>query len=399
VNTSAGADGTHHQPVTACTSCDIFKQEKGLFSHLRSLSTNKYVTDPCSVPIRLRCDTPWVVVRSPSKRKCDSPIAAVAGKVPIEAVLGSAALPIEAVSSPLPKKARRRTLSPESATAVTPPPKTSSAENSLAFNSYLLDQIEIQSQALEALGVKNESLTMANNSLIDENDWLHTTKADLIKICMEVEESKGAHVRQVADLKLLLTTKMEDFAKELAAVKAKHNADTDRDVNFWLAEVQTEKHMVAQLKAELEAVPMTGIPPPESIEDIASCIEQIVNCTTKRGTHLGTKIKIVCESVLTSVFDGRCLSYLLGRTLRPIQGKNPYRRAIEIAKIIDLSGSLINLSAYHSLRMGMEGDVNGKVERNGGWLASKYNVMKCMKSINKTIQIYYYAVTITPRGK
>jgi hypothetical protein len=162
----------------------------------------------------------------------------------------------------------------------------------LAFTSYLLDQIEIQSQALEALGVKNESLTMANGSLIDKNDWLHTTRADLIKICMEVEESKGAHVRQVADLKFLLTTKMEDFAKEFAAIKAKHSADTDLDVNFWLAEVQTEKHIVAKLKAELEAVPMTGIPPPESIEDIASCIEQIVNCTRKRGTHLGTKSRL-----------------------------------------------------------------------------------------------------------
>jgi hypothetical protein len=87
-----------------------------------------------------------------------------------------------------------------------------------------------------------------------------------------------------------------------------------------------------------------------------------------------------------SNFDGRCLSYLLDLTLHLIQGKHPYCRAIEIAKIIDLSGSLINLSAYYSLRKGMEGDVNGKVERNGGWLASKYNVMKCMKSIKTAAQ-------------
>jgi hypothetical protein len=180
---------------------------------------------------------------------------------------------------------------------------------------------------------------------------------------------------------------MEDFATEFAVVKAKLNADNVRDVNFWLAEVQAEKTIVAKLKAELEAVPMTGIPPPESLDDIAACIEKIVNCTTKRGTHLETKVKIICESVLTSVFDGRCLSYLLGRTLRPIQGKNPYRRAIEIAKIIDLSGSLINLSAYHSLRKGMEGDMNGKVERNGGWLASKYHVMKCMTSVETAAQV------------
>jgi hypothetical protein len=91
---------------------------------------------------------------------------------------------------------------------------------------------------------------------------------------------------------------------------------------------------------------MTGIPVPESINDLAASIKQIINCTTKKATHLATKVKIFCVSFLTSVFDGHYLSYLLGRTLRPIQGKNPYRHAIEIAKIIDLSGSLVNLGGY-----------------------------------------------------
>jgi hypothetical protein len=57
---------------------------------------------------------------------------------------------------------------------------------------------------------------------------------------------------------------------------------------------------------------------------------------------------------------------------RPIQCENPYCHVI-----IDLSGSLLNLSGYDALRKGMEGDNDGKVERNGGWLASKYHVMCC----------------------
>jgi hypothetical protein len=59
-----------------------------------------------------------------------------------------------------------------------------------------------------------------------------------------------------------------------------------------------------------------------------------------------------------------------------IQCENPYSRTLQIAKIINLSGSLLNLSGYDALRKGMEGDNGGKVERNGRWLASKYHVTK-----------------------
>jgi hypothetical protein len=118
-------------------------------------------------------------------------------------------------------------------------------------------------------------LTTANDSLIDENDWLHTTRNHLVKLYMEVESSKGVHVRQVTALKLL-PTKVADFTAEFAAVKAKLNNNKERDVNFWLAKVQAEKTIVAKLKAELEAMTMTKIPFPESIDDLAASIEQII---------------------------------------------------------------------------------------------------------------------------
>jgi hypothetical protein len=396
VNTGAG--GLTCQQVTTCTPCQLFQQEKALTTRLRNLASNKHcAVIISSVPIRFRCDTPWALVPASccdKKRKSEVATSEAASE-PIS--------PLEAAPS-TPKRARTTRTAPvdeqESPSPIVPdpmfgpkvspptvgesaPPPDPAGE----FTKYLLNRIDIQSQELESLGLKNETLTLANDSLIDENDWLHTTRADLVKMCMEVEDSKGVHVRQVKDLKLLLTTKVAGFMEEFAAVKTELNADKERNMNFWLSEVQAEKTMVAKLKAELEAFTMTGIPVPESIDDLAASIEQIVNCTTKKGTHLATKVKIICESVLTSVFDGRCLAYLMGRTLRPIQGKNPYRRAIEIAKIIDLSGSLINLSGYNALRKGVEGDADGKVERNGGWLASKYHVMKCMKAVETAAQV------------
>jgi hypothetical protein len=38
------------------------------------------------------------------------------------------------------------------------------------------------------------------------------------------------------------------------------------------------------------------------------------------------------------------------------------------------------------LRKGVEGDAAGKVERNGGWLASKDHVMKCMTAVEIAAQ-------------
>ncbi len=107
-----------------------------------------------------------------------------------------------------------------------------------------------------------------------------------------------------------------------------------------------------------------------------------MDCTTSKGTHLKTKVNIICESVLSDVYDGQCLSYLVSRTTDPdVQRKNPYQRAMQIAKIIDLSGSVINLSGYDALRKGMEADAAGKIERNGGWLVSKYHVMQAMTKV------------------
>jgi hypothetical protein len=192
--------------------------------------------------------------------------------------------------------------------------------------------------------------------------------------------------KQVNNLKELLTQNVASLTTEFAYVKSGLIDQSKRDAHYRIAELQIEKKCVVQLKADLEDATVTGIPIPESIDDLASSIEQIINSTTKKGTHLATKVKIISECILTTVFDRKCLSYLMDRTFRRIQGENPYRHAIEIAKIIDLSGSLINLSGYDTLRKGMEGDTDGKVERNGGWLSSKYHVMKSMAAVESAAQ-------------
>jgi hypothetical protein len=201
-----------------------------------------------------------------------------------------------------------------------------------------LNHVLTQTQAIKDLGSKNKTLTAKNLELLEANDWLHSTRTGVVRMCWDIiEKKKLESQRQVTNLKELLTRP----ALEKASLVTQSKQDAQFR-HYCLAKLQIEKNLVVKLKADLEAATMTGIPIPESIDDLAASIEQIINCTTKKGTHLATKVKIICESILTTVFDRKCLSYLVDRTFRRIQGENPYQRAIEIAKIIDLSGSLIN---------------------------------------------------------
>jgi hypothetical protein len=98
-------------------------------------------------------------------------------------------------------------------------------------------------------------------------------------------------------------------------------------------DMNAEKAQVASLQMNLQAMNLAHIPVPGSLDDIASTIEHIVNCTAKKGTHLSTtKVQIICETVLEQCFDGACRAYLMDRTCCPIQCENPYRRAFRLLR-------------------------------------------------------------------
>jgi hypothetical protein len=80
-------------------------------------------------------------------------------------------------------------------------------------------------------------------------------------------------------------------------------------------------------------------------------------------------------------------TYLLHKAHGPVQRKNPYQSAMQSAKIIDLnSGSLLNLLGYVALRKGVEANGGVKISRCGGWLLSKYHVMKAMTAVSTAAQ-------------
>jgi hypothetical protein len=178
INTAAGGnDSTCSPRVTTCSPCEFFRQEKDLRSHLRVLPSNKNTTQPSNVPVRHHCDTPWSVV---NKQKPEIPSAAALPKVDLSSPNKKARL----TDSPMNAPAVAAYPSPGSASTFCPPCVSSSPPTDISdsFTAYLLNRVATQTQALNDLGAKNETLTDKDPELLEANDWLHSTKTGAIHV-------------------------------------------------------------------------------------------------------------------------------------------------------------------------------------------------------------------------
>jgi hypothetical protein len=186
--------------------------------------------------------------------------------------------------------------SPPAAATVAPP------QFSQAFPDYLVNRVEIQTIKLKELGTANKGLT-------DDNNFLTGTNKEISALNKDIARQLRASKKQVDRLKGKLTRKVSQFELLLLGKQVEKQSLLD-DVN-------AEKTQVASLQIDLQAMNLARIPTPESLDNIASPIEHIMNCTAKKGTHLSTKVQIICETVLEQCFDGACRAYLMDRTRHP----------------------------------------------------------------------------------
>jgi hypothetical protein len=85
---------------------------------------------------------------------------------------------------------------------------------------YLLGVITTQTEAIKELGTKNGTLIAEKLQLIEENDRLHTSRADPIQMCREFDKKKLESQTQVSHLKELLTSNVASLTTKFAMVKA-----------------------------------------------------------------------------------------------------------------------------------------------------------------------------------
>jgi hypothetical protein len=319
--------------VTCCAPCGRFKAEKALTPRLSKLKSNREAVRA------YRCDTLW--------KYSDTP---------------SVSTYVSTQSSDEEHPRKRRLVSPAESPAatphqavVTPPPDVKNKRKPKSKTALDLELEQVCDDLKVRLRLKDEDLVEAQRERqVAESDWTRMQikyKADH-KSCTD---QLVRHEELVVELKQRLQVAEAQQIAD-AAYLASLEADAARD----------------------------HLPVPQNATEIPYCLEYMVDCASTKGAHLPSRVKTLCENVWSKeVYNGECQTYLLDKAKGIIQRENPYRRAIEIAKVIDLSGSVMNLSGYDNLRRGMEADENGKIDRMGGWLTSTYQVKKAMKKVEE----------------
>jgi hypothetical protein len=185
-------------------------------------------------------------------------------------------------------------------------------------------------------------------TLQDRNHFLNETTTGLEKLVWQVRFQLDKSHKQVTYLKRVIQKKVSAL-KISPDLQAASNAATETlkaqltDVQFGLtafqgqqlAELCIEKNLVASLKTELATAYVSSIPLPQTLDDLAANVKQLVTCTSKPGCHLITKVKVICELMLSTIFDVKCQTYLLRKASGLVKTKNPYQSAMQIAKVIE----------------------------------------------------------------
>jgi hypothetical protein len=343
INTSGGT--AWNDTVPCCAPCGRFKAEKGLYCRLIKLQSNR---DSVRA---YQCDTFW---QASSERNSN----AVTTSTP------ESYEPI--VESERPRK-ERRTLEPPVSPLrfqVTPSPVKNTRRSRQAIKKRK-SKLPADSDG-EELQSLCDDLQVRLKLSSDELAKTEKEKKQSVHNCTLLQHHCDEEKRKATDQFFLHEQLVSELKQRLLDVAASAEGLRKADASY------------------IETLEAGHLPIPQNVEEMSHCLESIVDRAAKKGTHLESRVKTLCETVWSNqVFNGECATYLLDKATGIIQRENPYRRAIEIAKVIDLSGSVLNLSGYDTLRLGMEADENGRVKRMGGYLTSKYQVRKAMSLIEE----------------
>jgi hypothetical protein len=104
----------------------------------------------------------------------------------------------------------------------------------------------------------------------------------------------------------------------------------------------------------------------------ASKLEDYMKQEMTQDVNQKYLVEKLVDVVQEEAYGGLRGKFLLWDFCLKIQATNPYRNAMELARVIHLGSGQLNLSGFELLRKGIEGDVNGRVRYEGGWLITKY---------------------------
>jgi chromosome segregation ATPase len=164
----------------------------------------------------------------------------------------------------------------------------------------------LKEDAVESLSRTNQSLEQEVQALQTRNGFLNETNTSLELLVWQVRFELDQSKKQATYLKRVITKKVDALKVAVELQKASDAANVTVKAELAgvksslkdfqaqrLAELCIEKHAVASLKTELATAYVSRIPLPETLDELATSVEQLVSCTSKQGCHLGTKVKVI----------------------------------------------------------------------------------------------------------
>jgi hypothetical protein len=119
-------------------------------------------------------------------------------------------------------------------------------------------------------------------------------------------------------------------------------------------------------------------------------VSNLEDCTMQhmsRGVNRKYLAEKLADVVREEAYGGLCGEYLSSTYCVEIQATNPYRNAMEVARVMDLGSGQLNISGFELLRKGIEGDENGRVKYGGGWLTTKYYLQQANTKVHSAAQL------------
>ncbi len=134
-----------------------------------------------------------------------------------------------------------------------------------------------------------------------------------------------------------------------------------------LAEVLEEKRRIRK-----QVLALASSQARASSSTFVSNLEDCTKQQMSRGVNRKYLAEKLADVVREEAYGGLCGEYLSSSYCVEIQATNPYRNAMEVARVMDLGSGQLNMSGFELLREGSEGDETGRVKYGCGWVTTKY---------------------------
>jgi hypothetical protein len=184
--------------------------------------------------------------------------------------------------------------------------------------------------------------------------------------CCNIKK-KLRHFKSSWPPKQLYSSDIGELELQNASLLEENRSLAQANSTLLLAEVLEEKRRIRKQVLALASSQVLA-----SSSTFVSNLEDCTKQQMSQGVNRKYLVEKLANVVREEAHGGLRGEYLSSSYFVKIQATNPYRNAMEVTRVMDLGSGQLNISGLELLRKGIEGDENGRVKYEGGWLTTKY---------------------------